>query len=182
MHHLIVDPKIKPMKQKLCKMHPKVALLIKVELQKMLEEKFIWPIDYPEWVSNIFPIGKASRGILIYLEFWDLNLAFPKDDFPLPNIDIIVDLTAKHETLSLMDGFSSYNKIKIVEEDQHKMTFTTPWGTFYYQVMPFGLKNASATYQHVMTTIFHDLLHVIMEDYVDDLLGKSKTRESHNVA
>lgn len=59
------------------------------------------------------------------------------------------------------------------------MAFTTPWGTFCYQVIPFGLKNFSATYQCTMTTIFHDLLHVIMEDYVDDILGKSKTRESH---
>ena len=78
-----------------------------------------------------------------------------------------------------MDGFSSYNQIKIVEEDQHKMTFITPWGTLCYQVMPFGLKNVGATYQRAMTTIFHDLLHIIMEDYVDDILGKSKTRESH---
>jgi hypothetical protein len=90
-----------------------------------------------------------------------------------------VDLTTRHEMLSLMDGFSVYNQIKIAEEYQHKMTFMTPWGTFYFQVMPFGLKNTSATYQRAMTTIFHDLLHVIMEDYVDDILGKSKTRESH---
>ena len=59
------------------------------------------------------------------------------------------------------------------------MTFTTPWGTLFYQFIPFGLKNTGATYQHAMTTIFHDLIHVIMEDYVDDILGKSKTRESH---
>lgn len=65
-HHLEVDQKIKPIKQKLCKMHPKVALLVKEELQKMLEAKFIRPIDYPEWVSNIVPIGKAFGGIRIY--------------------------------------------------------------------------------------------------------------------
>ena len=75
--------------------------------------------------------------------------------------------------------FFGYNQIKIAEEDQHKMIFTTPWGTFCYQVMPFGLKNVGATYQRAMTTIFHDLLHVIMENYVDDILGKSKIREAH---
>ena len=90
-----------------------------------------------------------------------------------------MDLTTGHEMLSLMDGFCIYNQIKIVEEDQHKTTFTTPWGNFCYQVMPFGLKNVSATYQHAMTTIFHALLHVVMEDYVDDILGKSKTHDSH---
>ena len=133
----------------------------------MLEVKFIHPIDYPKWVSNIVPVGKAFRGICVCSDFQDLNLACPKDDFPLPNIDIIVDLTVEHEMLSLMDGFFDYNQIKIVEEDQHKMAFTTPWGTFCYQVMPFGLKNAGTTYQCAMTTIFHDLVHVIMEDYVD---------------
>ena len=86
----------------------------------MLEEKFIHPIDYLEWVSNIVPIGKASGGIRIYSYFLDLNFAFPKDDFPLPNIDIIVDLTARHEMLSLMDGFFGYKQIKIVEEDHIK--------------------------------------------------------------
>ena len=111
-HHLTVDPKIKLVKKKLHKMHPKVALLVKAELQKMLEAKFIHPIDYPEWVSNIVPIGKEFGGICVCSYFQDLNLTCPKDDFPLPNIDIIVDLTARHEMLSLMDGFSSYNQIK----------------------------------------------------------------------
>ena len=81
--------------------------------------------------------------------------------------------------LSLMDGFFGYNQINITKEDHHKTKFTTPWGTFCYQVMPFGLKNASATYQCVMTTIFHDLLHVILEDYVNDILEKSKTCDAH---
>lgn len=81
--------------------------------------------------------------------------------------------------LLLMDGFSGYNQIGIAEEDQHKTTFTTPCCTFCYQIMPFGLKNARTTYQRAMTIIFHDLLHKIMEDYVDDLLGKSKTRDEH---
>ncbi|KAH9309902.1 hypothetical protein KI387_037813, partial [Taxus chinensis] len=94
---------------------------------------------------------------------------------------MIVDSTAGYEILSLMDGFSGYNQIKIAEEDQHKTAFITPWGTFCYQVMPFGLKNARATYQRAMTVIFHDMIHDIMEDYVDDILGKSKTREEHPI-
>ena len=92
-------------------MHPKVALLVKVELEKMLEEKFIHPIDYSEWISNMVPITKPSSDIRIYTNFRDLNKAFPKDDFPLPNIDMIVDLIARHKILSLMDGFSGYNQI-----------------------------------------------------------------------
>jgi len=79
--------------------------------------------------------------------------------------------------LSLMDGFSRDNQIRIVEEDQDKTSFICPWGTYCWVVMPFGLKNAGATYQRAMTVIFHDLFHTIMEDYVDDILGKAKTRE-----
>ena len=122
-------------------MHPKVALLVKVELEKMLEEKVIHPIDYSKWISNMVPVTKPSSDIRIFIYFRDLNKACPKDDFPLPNIDMIIDLTSKHELFPLMDGFFKYNQIQIAEEDQHKTTFTTPWETFFYNMMPFGLKN-----------------------------------------
>ena len=81
--------------------------------------------------------------------------------------------------LSLMDGVFGYNQINVAHEDQHKTVFITPWGNFCYKVMPFGLKNAGATYQRAMTYIFHDYMHDIMEYYVDDLLAKSKIREQH---
>lgn len=81
--------------------------------------------------------------------------------------------------LSLVDGFSWYNQITIALEDQEKIAFTYPWGTFYWNVMPFGLKNAGAKYQWVMTTIFHDMMHIFMEDYVDEIMEKSYTKEGH---
>ncbi|GLJ16865.1 hypothetical protein SUGI_0290680 [Cryptomeria japonica] len=93
MHHLIVAEGAKPVKQKLRKMHPQIAVLVKTELKKLLDVGFIRPIDYAEWISNIVPIGKPKGGIRICTDFRDLNKACPKDDFPLPNIDIIVDLT-----------------------------------------------------------------------------------------
>jgi len=81
--------------------------------------------------------------------------------------------------LSIMDGFLGYNQIKIKESDQHKIAFRTPWGNFCYKVMPFGLKNAGATYQRAMTTMFHDFIHKTVEFYVDDILVKSKKKEDH---
>ena len=176
LHHLPLKPGAKLVKQKLRKMHPQVALLVKAELKKLLDARFIRPIDYAEWISNLVPVSKHSGGIWICTDFQDLNKACPKDDFPLPNIDIIVDMTAGYEMLSLMDGFSGYNQIRIAPEDQHKTEFTCPWGTYCWNVMPFGLKNAGATYQRAMTTIFHDFMHILMEDYVDDLLCKSLKR------
>ncbi|KAH9306737.1 hypothetical protein KI387_011141, partial [Taxus chinensis] len=162
-------------------MHPHVSLLVKEELEKLLAVGFIRPIDYLEWISNVVPIHKNPIDIKICTDFRDINKSFPKEDFPLPNIDMIFDSMAGYEMISLMDGFSGYNHIKITEEDQDKTAFTTPWGTFCYQVMPFGLKNAGVTYQWVMNFIFHDMINDIMEDYVDDILGKSRMREYHPV-
>lgn len=92
---------------------------------------FIHPIDYPEWVSNILPIGKSSIEIQICIDFKNLNKACPKGDLPLPNININVDLSIGHEIISLIDGLSGYNQIKISLEDQHKIDFITPEGTFF---------------------------------------------------
>ena len=160
-------------------MHPQVALLVKAELKKLLDAGFIRSIDYAEWISNLLPVTKPNGLIRVCTDFRDLNKACPKDDFPLPNIDIIVDLTAGHEMLSLMDGFSGYNQIHIAPKDYHKTTFTCPWGTYCWNVMPFGLKNAGATYQRAINTIFHDMMYKIMEDYVDDLLAKLVTKKDH---
>ena len=78
-----------------------------------------------------------------------------------------------------MDGFSGYNQIKMAPEDTDKMTFITYWGTFCYKVMPFGLKNDGATYQHAMVALFHNMIHHEIEVYVDDMIAKSQTEEEH---
>src|SRR4051812_8053082 len=113
------------------------------------------------------------------VDYRDLNKASHKDDFPLPHIDILVDSTAKFEVFSFVDGFSGYNQIKMAPEDMEKTTFITPWGTFCYKVMPFGLKNAGATYHRAMTTPFHDMMHKEIEVYVDDMIAKSQLEEWH---
>ena len=81
------------------------------------------------------------------MDFTDLNRAYPKNSYPLPRIDILVDSTARHQLLSFMDVFSGYNQIKLDEPDQEKTSFVTSQGSFCYKVMSLGLKNASATYQ-----------------------------------
>ena len=81
-----------------------------------------------------------------------------------------------------MDGFPGYNQILMAPEDREKTTFTTPWGTYCYRVMPFGLKNVGATYQRAATTILHDMIHKEVEVYVDDMIVKSKEREGHYIA
>jgi hypothetical protein len=102
------------------------------------------------------------------MDFRDLNKACPKDNFPTPFIDHIVDECTGCEVFSFMDGFSGYNQIQIKPKDQHKTTFICPWGTFSYRKMPFGLKNVGATFQWAMSFSFHDLRHIV-EAYLDDL-------------
>lgn len=131
MHHLSITPGVKLVKQKLCKMHPHVALLVKTKLEKLLKVVIIKAIDYAEWISIIVPVSKVDKSIRVCIDFRDLNKACLKDDFPLPNIDMIVNMTTRYEMYSLMDGFSSYNQIKIVLGDQEKTTFTYACGTFF---------------------------------------------------
>ena len=94
-------------------------------------------------------------------------------------MDFLIDSAAGSAMFSFMDGFSGYNQIRMAPKDAEKMTFRTPIGNFYYTVILFGLKNAGATYQWTMTAIFHDMMHQELEDYVDDIMVKSKKREKH---
>ncbi|XP_077221699.1 uncharacterized protein LOC143855468 [Tasmannia lanceolata] len=145
-HRLPLIPGVKPKKQKLCKLKTKWELKVYEEVKKLLEVKFIPVVEYPEWLANIVPGPKKDGKVRMCVDFIDLNKVNPKDDFHLPNIDILVDNTAGHALLSFMDGFSGYNQIKMAPEDMMKTTFITQWGTYCYRVMPFGLKNAGATY------------------------------------
>ena len=106
------------------------------------------------------------------VDFKDLNKACPKDDFPLPHIDVIVDSAASSAMYSFMDEFSGYNQIMMAVMDKIKTAFITEWGTYCYKVMPFGLKNARATYQRVAIALFHDMMHKEVEVYVDDMMVK----------
>jgi len=180
-HKLPLKPECPPVKQKLRRMKPKVSLKIKEEVKKQLDTRFLAVAKYPQWVTNIVPVPKKDGKVRMCVDYRDLNKASPKDDFPLPHIDVLVDNMAKHSFFSFMDGFSGYNQIKMVPEDVEKPTFITPRGTFCYKVMPFGLKNVGATYQMAMETLFHDMMHRDIEVYVDNMIAKSKTKEEHRV-
>ena len=113
------------------------------------------------------------------VDFTDLNKACPKDSYPLPRIDTLVYSTARHELLSFMDAFSSYNQIKMNKEDQERTSFVTSQGLFCYKVMSFGLKNARATYQRLMNKMFVHQIGKNVQVYVDDMLVKSLHENNH---
>ena len=129
---------------------------------------------YPDWLVNVILVKKANGKWRMCVDFTNLNKACPKDSFPLPMIDQLVDSIAGHKLLTFMDAFSGYNQIKMAEEDQEKTAFITSQELYCYKVMPFELKNAGATYQRLVNKMFNKQIGRNMEVYVDDMLVKSK--------
>ena len=136
-------------------------------------------VEYPEWLANVVPTPKKDGKVRICVDFRDLNKASPKDDFPLLHINMLVDNTKGHSMLSFMDGFFGYSQILMALEDMEKTSFITKCGTYCYRVMPFGLKNAGATYQRAATTLFRDMMHRDVEVYVGNMIVKSQDRANH---
>ena len=130
-------------------------------------------------ISNIVPVKKKNGQIRCCVDFRNLNRVYPKDEFSLSNNGLLIDSAAGIAMFSFMDGFNGYNQVRMAPKDAEKTAFRTPIGNFYYTVMSFGLKNAGATYQYTIMAIFHDMMHRELEDYVDDIVVKSKRREEH---
>ena len=175
-HSLNVEPGTKPVVQPMRTFHTEMEAQVTQEVKKLLAAGFIKPIQHPRWLSNIVPVKKRNGQIRCCVDFRNLNKACPKDEFPLPNMDLLIDSAASHAMFSFMDGFSGYNQIRMSTKDVEKTVFRTPIDNFYYTIMPFDLKNANATYQRTMTAMFHDMIHQEIEDYMDDIVVKSKKR------
>ena len=141
--------------------------------------QFFREVYYPDWLTNVVMVKKANGKWRMCVDFTDLNKACPKDSYPLPRIDQLVDSATGHQLLSFMDAFSGYNQIKMDEADQEKTSFITSQGLFCYNVMPFSLKNAGATYQRLVNHVFRPQIRRNVEMYVDDMLVKSLDEEKH---
>ena len=124
-HGLNASPSFKPVKQKRRSLAPERRKAINEEVGKLLEAGVIREVEYPEWLANVVLVKKANGKWLLCIDFTDINRACPKDSFPLPWIDLIVDATVGHELLSFMDAFSSYNQISMDLVDQEKTSFIT---------------------------------------------------------
>jgi hypothetical protein len=177
-HEITMYPDAKPVQQKIRPINPRKETTIKSEVEKFLKAGFIYPIHLTQWVSNPVSVDKKQGMIHVCTDFCDLNKACPKNNYLAPVIDHIIDECTSCEAFSFMDGFSGYNQIQIKPEDQHKMTFICPWGTFAYRKMTFGLKNAGATFQWAMYFAFHNLKHIV-QAYLDDSASRSCKRKDH---
>ena len=178
-HRLNTSQSFKPVKQKRRSFAAERQKAINKEVGKLLQAGAIKEVEYPERLANVVFVKKSNGKWRLCIDFTDINKACPKDNFPLPRIDLIVDAIAGHELLSFMHAFSDYKQISMDPDDQENTLFVTAQGTYCYWVMPFGLKNVGATYQRLVNRMFQKQIGVTMEVYIDDMLVKSTTAELH---
>ena len=124
-------------------------------------------------------IKKKNGKWRVCVDFTDLNKTYPKDPFPLPRINQLVDATVDHPWMSFLDAFQGYHQIPLALDDQEKTSFVTSIGNYHYKVMSFSLKNAGSTYQRMMTKMFEAQMGKNIEVYIDDMVVKSKIVSEH---
>ncbi|GJZ93942.1 reverse transcriptase domain-containing protein, partial [Tanacetum coccineum] len=185
-HKILMEDDFKPAVQHQRRVNPKIHEVIKKEVIKLLDVGLIYPISDSPWVSPVHCVPKKGGTIVVEnenneliptrlvtgwrvcIDYRKLNDATRKDHFPLPFMDQMLERLAGNEYYCFLDGFSGYFQIPIDPKDQDKTTFTCPYGTFAYRRMPFGLCNASGTFQRCMMAIFHDMIEETMEVFMDD--------------
>jgi hypothetical protein len=181
-HWLPIQAGFRPYKQGAQNFKPEIIGRVKEEVHWLWQAGFIQPCRYADWVSNIIPVEKKNTGkIRICVDFRNLNRATPKDEYPMPVADLLVDSMSGNKVISFLDGNVGYNQIFMAKEDVSKTTFHCPVfvGLFEWVIMTLVLKNAGATYQRAMNLTFHDLLRVLMEVYIDDMVVKTVGFEEH---
>lgn len=171
-HCLNIILEAKPVKQKRRHLGQVKDEIIEKEVRRLLEAGHIRQINFPVWLSNAVLVKNAENKWRMSVDFRDLNKVCPKDHYPLPRIDQFVGFMKGCEMLSMMDASLGYHQIALHEADKPKLIFFTSIGTYYYKVMPFGLKNTGATYQRLVDEMFKRQLGRNMEVYVDDMLVK----------
>ena len=178
-HHLNVSPAMTPKKQPPRRPSKEHADAVREKVMKLKKVGAIKEVFYPEWLANTVVVKKKSGKWRVCVDFTDLNKACPKDPFPMPRIDRLVDSTVGHPRMSFLDAFQGYHQIPLVADDQEKTAFVTPVGNYHYKVMLFGLKNVGSTYQRIMTRMFELQMGKSIEVYIDDMVVKSKLVFNH---
>ncbi|CAL2266539.1 unnamed protein product [Prunus armeniaca] len=181
-HKLPIKEGYLPVKQARRWMSMETELKVKEEIERLVKAGFIRPAIFVDWLSNIaLDLKRKTGAVRVYVDYRNLNKASPKYEYLMPMTAMLVDIVAHNQMLSFMGGNAGYNQIMVANEDIHKSVFMCPGhiGAFEYVVMPFDLKNARATYQRAMNSIFHDMAGHSLEVYIDDVVIKSPEKGNH---
>src|SRR5438105_2452504 len=176
-HCLNVKEEAKPVKQRLRRFAQDRKEAIRDELTKLTATNFIREVYHPDWLANPVLVKKKNGKWRMCVDYTDLNKACSKDPFGLPRIDHVVDSTAGSELLCFLDAYSEYHQVSLAESDCIKTSFITLFGAYCYITMPFGLKNAGATYQQAIQRCLHDQLGRNVEACFNDIIIKSRVKE-----
>ncbi|KAL3518677.1 hypothetical protein ACH5RR_021266 [Cinchona calisaya] len=176
-HKLGVDPACKPVKQRKRLFDPGRSLIIETEVDKLLIARLIREVLYPTWLCNPVHVTKPDSSWQMCQDFTNLNKACPKDSYPYPRIDTVVDSFVGFYILHFLDAFKVYHQIYMARKDEEKTSFITDRSTYYYSTMSFGFKNTGATYQRLVNKTFKSRIGRNMEVYIDDMVVKSRTYE-----
>ena len=173
-HRLHVDPKAKPVKEHLRRSAMEKRKAIGEEVARFLAAKFIREIYHSEWLANNVIVPKKDDSLCMCINIKHINWACPKEHFPLPRIDQIIDSTAGFERLSFLDAYAGYHQIRLYGPDEIKTAIITPFGCFCYVTMTFGLKNARATFMRMIQKCLLTQISRNVEAYMDDIVVKSR--------
>jgi hypothetical protein len=174
-HHLKIHPDAKPVSQKPRRQSIERQDFICKEVQKLLDAGFIEEVHHPVWLANLVIVPKANGKLRMCIDYTNLNKVYPKDPYPLPRIDQIVDSTSGCDLLSFLDAYSGFHQIQLSRQDRKHTAFVTVDGLYCYVVILYGLKNALPTFVWAMSKTFGDLIRDKVEVYVDDIVVKTKS-------
>ena len=153
--------------------------IIEKEIKKLFNAKIIVTLIFSKWVENLVRVRKKNGEIRLGIDFIYLNKVSLKDNYPFPKMEHILQKVVRSRRISTMDGFSGYNWIKVLPEDQENTSFTTPWGTFMYAKMNFGLMSAGATFQRAMDISFAEEKDKFVVVYMDDIIVYLRSDRDH---
>ncbi|GJV81092.1 reverse transcriptase domain-containing protein [Tanacetum coccineum] len=168
---------LEPVKQKKRSLAPERNKAIHTQVEELTKANILREVKYQTWVSNPVIVKKASERWKLCVDFMDINKACPKEHHSLPMIEQKVEDLHRHRLKCFLDAYKGYHQIPIAEKDKEKTAFYTREGVFYYRRLPFGLKNAGATYQRLIDKVFNHQLGRNMEVNVDDIVIKSNVEE-----
>ncbi|GKV22103.1 hypothetical protein SLEP1_g31999 [Rubroshorea leprosula] len=171
-HKLSTNPLKKPVTQKRRLFGGKRLQVIKEEVEKLLQAGFVRKVDYCEWVANSVLVKKANGKWQMCIDYTNLNQACPKNCYSMPSIDKLVETASGNERLSLLNAYSGYHQVPMALEDEEKTSFYAADEIYSYVMMPFGLKNAGATYQKMVTIVFRAQIGRNLKVYVNDIVVK----------